>query len=344
MNELMAPARSYLESLATRAIVFDGAMGTSIQRYDLSAADFGGKAGCNDFLVLSKPEVVEEIHHGFLEAGADVLETCTFQATTRRLAEWGLGERAHELNVEAARLARRVADRFGGRHVAGALGPTGMLPSSSDPALSAITFGELRELFREQAAALLAGGVDLLLLETAQDMLELKAALFGVRDALAEAGRQVPVQAQVTLDVTGRMLLGTDVSGALATLEALPCDVIGLNCSTGPEHMREPIRYLCEHSTKPISCIPNAGLPVNDGSGEAVYLLGPEPMAKELHDFVTEFGVSVIGGCCGTTPEHIRAFVAAVEGLPAPNRSAAGQGEGTPEPSIASAVRAVSLW
>jgi 5-methyltetrahydrofolate--homocysteine methyltransferase len=351
MQQLLAPALSYTEALQTRVLVFDGAMGTSIQRFDLSAADFGDKVGCNDFLVLSKPAVVEAIHRSFLEAGADVLETCTFQASSRRLAEWGLGERAYELNFEAARLARRVADDFGQRFVAGAMGPTGMLPSSSDPALSAITFGELRELYREQAEALLAGGVDLLLLETAQDMLELKAGLFGIRDALASAGRSVPVQAQVTLDVTGRMLLGTDVSGALATLEALPCDVIGLNCSTGPEHMREPVRYLCQHSTKPVSCIPNAGLPVNDGSGEAVYLLGPEPMAAELRSFVAEFGVNVIGGCCGTTPEHIRAFVAATRDLgPAarpghPHPTLLPQaGEGTSEPRLASGVRAVSLW
>jgi 5-methyltetrahydrofolate--homocysteine methyltransferase len=344
MQQVLAPASSYAEALRTRVVVFDGAMGTSIQRFNLSAADFGGKAGCNDFLVLTKPDVIEDIHSGFLEAGADVVETCTFQATRRRLTEWGLGERTYELNFEAARLARRAAERFGQRFVAGAMGPTGMLPSSSDPALSDITFAELRELYREQAEALLAGGVDLLLVETAQDMLELKAALFGIRLALASAKRQAPVQAQVTLDVTGRMLLGTDVSGALATLEALPCDVIGLNCSTGPEHMREPIRYLCQHATKPISCIPNAGLPVNDGSGEAVYLLGPEPMAAELRAFVDELGVSVIGGCCGTTPEHIRAFVAATRDLKpgSPHPGPLPEGEG--EPRIASGVRAVSLW
>ena len=369
MQQLLAPAQPYAGALRTRVLVFDGAMGTSIQRFNLSAADFGGKVGCNDFLVLSKPEVVEDIHLAFLEAGADVVETCTFQASRRRLAEWGLGERTYELNFEAARLARRAADRFSQRFVAGAMGPTGMLPSSSDPALSNITFAELRELYRDQAEALLAGGVDLLLLETAQDMLELKAGLFGIRDALASASRSVPVQAQITLDVTGRMLLGTDVSGALATLEALPCDVIGLNCSTGPEHMREPIRYLCQHSTKPVSCIPNAGLPVNDGSGEAVYLLGPEPMAAELQAFVTEFGVNVIGGCCGTTPEHIRAFVAATREIKRVQSSefrvqssgAPAQDSGAPvqrwastrnseletrnsEPRIASAVRAVSLW
>src|SRR5581483_4151443 len=199
---------------------------------------------------------------------------------------------------------------------------------------------ELRELFREQAAALVAGGVDLLLVETTQDMLELKAALFGIRDALAEAGKSVPVQAQITLDVTGRMLLGTDVSGALATLEGLPCDVIGLNCSTGPEHMREPIRYLCQHSTKPVSCIPNAGLPVNDGSGDAVYLMEPDVMAAELCTFVAEFGVNAIGGCCGTTPDHIRAFVESTRELPRnPNPETQ-----SPEPALASAVRAVSLW
>jgi 5-methyltetrahydrofolate--homocysteine methyltransferase len=356
MQQMLAPASSYLETLSTRVVVFDGAMGTSIQVLNLGPADFGGKAGCNDYLVLSKPQVIEDIHHAFLEAGADVIETCTFQATRRRLGEWGLSERTYELNFEAARLAGRVADRFDRRFVAGSMGPTGMLPSSSDPGLSAISFGELRDLFREQAEALLAGGVDLLLLETAQDMLELKAALFGIRDALSAAGRRVPVQAQVTLDVTGRMLLGTDVSGALATLQALPCDVIGLNCATGPEHMREPIRYLCQHSAKPVSCIPNAGLPVNDGSGEAVYLLGPEPMAAELRAFVADFGVNVIGGCCGTTPDHIRAFVEATRDLmprpggphlasPSPTRTAnVGEEQPVSEPRLASGVRAVSLW
>src|SRR5581483_8676313 len=223
------------------------------------------------------------------------------------------------------------------------MGPTGMLPSSSDPGLSAITFRELQELFREQAQALIEGGCDLLLVETAQDMLEVKAALFGIRQAMEESGRRIPVQAQVTLDLTGRMLLGTDVSGALATLEHLPCDVVGLNCSTGPEHMREPIRYLCQSSTKPVSCIPNAGLPVNDGSGEAVYLLQPEPMARDLKDFAVEFGVNAVGGCCGTRPEHIRQVADAVRGLK-PRAPVGRKGQPRPEPRLASAVRAVSLW
>ncbi|MHB8619017.1 MAG: methionine synthase [Chloroflexota bacterium] len=332
------PKAPYMALLERKVVVFDGAMGTSIQRYKLSADDFGGKVGCNDYLVLSKPDVIEEIHQSFAEAGADVLETCTFQATRRRLGEWGLAERTYELNVEAARLARKVADRSGRLLVAGAIGPTGMLPSSSDPTLSAITFDELRELFHEQAKALVEGGVDLLVVETTQDLLELKATLFGIRQALRDLDRAVPVQAQVTLDVVGRMLLGTDVAAALATLESLPCDAIGLNCSTGPEHMREPIRYLGQHSTKPVSCIPNAGLPVNDGSGDAVYLLGPDSMGEQLRQFVEEFGVNAVGGCCGTTPEHIRRLVELTGHLrPQPRAVSA-------EPRLASAVRAVSLW
>src|SRR5581483_4940937 len=341
--ELPFATRGYLDALADHVVVFDGAMGTSIQRYNLGAEDFGGKLGCNDYLTLTKPEVIEEIHQSFLEAGAEVLETCTFQATSRRLREWGIEDRTYELNFQAAQLARRLADRAGGRFVAGSMGPTGMLPSSSDPGLSAITFRELQELFREQAQALIEGGCDLLLVETAQDMLEVKAALFGIRQAMEESGRRIPVQAQVTLDLTGRMLLGTDVSGALATLEHLPCDVVGLNCSTGPEHMREPIRYLCQSSTKPVSCIPNAGLPVNDGSGEAVYLLQPEPMARDLKDFAVEFGVNAVGGCCGTRPEHIRQVADAVRGLK-PRAPVGRKGQPRPEPRLASAVRAVSLW
>ncbi|MBV9119774.1 MAG: homocysteine S-methyltransferase family protein, partial [Chloroflexi bacterium] len=172
-------AHSYLEYAARKVVVFDGAMGTSLQGQHLSDDAFGGNAGCNDYLVLSQPAAVESVHRSFLDAGADVIETCTFQATRRRLAEWGLAECTRDLNFEAARLARRVADEFDGRFVAGAMGPTGMLPSSTDPALSDISFAELRALFREQAAALIEGGVDLLLLETGQDLLELKAALFG---------------------------------------------------------------------------------------------------------------------------------------------------------------------
>jgi len=326
----------YLSELSRRVLIYDGAMGTNIQRHHLTADDFGGKSyeGCNDYLVLTRPDVIQGIHESFLAVGCDVVETCTFQSTPRRLAEWGLGDKVHELNVRAAQLARAACDKFSTpthpRFVAGSIGPSGMLPSSDDPTLSAITFGELSDNFYQQAKALVEGGVDVLLIETSQDILEVKAAVAGIERLFAELGRRVPLQTQVTLDVSGRMLLGTDIASAMTTLEALGVDVIGLNCSTGPEHMREPIRYLAEHAARPVSCIPNAGLPLNTGTGDAVYPLEPEPLAKALAEFVRDFGVRIVGGCCGTTPEHLRAVVGAVRG----------SGLGTRDSGTASGVRA----
>ncbi len=323
-------------------------MGTNIQRYHPSAEDFGGKQleGCNDHLVLSRPGMIREIHESFLAVGCDVVETCTFQSTPHRLREWGIEPRTHELNVAAARLARAACDRFATpahpRFVAGSIGPTGMLPSSSDPALSNITFAQLSDTYYAQARALVEGGVDLLLVETAQDILEVKAAIGGFERLFTEIGRRVPIQAQVTLDVSGRMLLGTDVASALTTLEALRVDVIGLNCSTGPEHMREPIRYLTENASRPISCIPNAGLPINTGTGDAVYPLEPEPMAQMLGEFVADFGVRVVGGCCGTTPEHLEAIVRRVREQAGADRP----WEPRPAahvPRVSSAMRATTL-
>src|SRR6266550_7821716 len=323
----------YLQALQRRVLIYDGAMGTNIQRHNLSAEDFGGKAleGCNDHLVLTRPDVIQAIHESFLAVGCDVVETCTFQSTPHRLREWGIEEKTQTLNVAAVRLARAACDKFATpeqpRFVAGSIGPTGMLPSSSDPVLSNVTFAELADNYYAQAKYLVEGGVDVLLVETAQDILEVKAALAGFERLFAELGRRVPVQAQVTLDTSGRMLLGTDIASSLTTLEALPIDVIGLNCSTGPEHMREPIRYMTEHASLPISVIPNAGLPLNTGTGEAIYPLEPLPMAGMLREFVEQFGVRIVGGCCGTTPEHLASIVTAVRGakpaaLPAHTREA----------------------
>src|SRR5947209_7299161 len=311
----------YLDEIKRRVLVYDGAMGTNIQRHNLSAEDFGGKAleGCNDHLVLTRPDVIQEIHESFLAVGCDVVETCTFQSTPRRLHEWGLGDKVRDVNVAAAGLARAAADKYATpdkpRFVAASMGPTGMLPSSSDPVLSKISYDELAANYYEQAKYLVEGGVDLLLIETSQDILEVKAAVAGIEQLFTEIGRRIPIQAQVTLDVSGRMLLGTDIASAMTTLEALGVDVIGLNCSTGPEHMREPIRYLGEHARLPISCIPNAGLPLNTGVGEAVYPLEPAPMADALAEFVRDFGVRVVGGCCGTTPQHLEAIVGAVRAV-----------------------------
>ncbi|HET9776101.1 MAG TPA: homocysteine S-methyltransferase family protein, partial [Gemmatimonadaceae bacterium] len=335
----------YLQALERRVLVYDGAMGTNIQRYNLSAEDFGGKEleGCNDHLVLTRPDVIREIHESFLAVGCDVVETCTFQSTPRRLHEWGLGDKVREINVAAARLARAAADKYSTpdkpRFVAASMGPTGMLPSSSDPMLSQITYDELAQNYYEQAKYLVEGGVDLLLIETSQDILEVKAAVAGIEKLFAEIGRRLPIQTQVTLDVSGRMLLGTDIASAMTTLESLKVDVIGLNCSTGPEHMREPVRYLSEHATLPLSVIPNAGLPINTGVGEAVYPLEPGPMATALSEFVKDFGVRIVGGCCGTTPAHLSAIVEAV-------RKA--EPEAKPQhpshvPRVSSAMRAITL-
>ncbi len=259
----------FLETLAQRVIIYDGAMGTNIQSYQLTAQDYGGEAteGCNEYLVLTKPSVIEEIHTGFLEAGSDVIETDSFTGSRFKLEEYRLGALTHEINLTAAQIARRIADRYSTpeqpRFVAGSIGPTGMLPSSDDPLLSNITYQQLVEIFREQAAALLQGGVDVLLIETSQDILEVRATITGIRRAMREMARTVPIQAQVSLDTSGRMLLGTDIAAVMTTLVALQVDIVGLNCSTGPEHMREPVRFLSDNCPLPISTIPNAGIPLN---------------------------------------------------------------------------------
>ncbi|HET9981961.1 MAG TPA: methionine synthase [Longimicrobiales bacterium] len=332
----------YLGLLRERVLVYDGAMGTSIQALGLGAADFGGPAleGCNDHLVLSRPDVIEEIHASYLRVGCDVVETDTFRSNRLTLREYGLQDRVVELNRAAAALARGVADRFATaerpRFVAGSIGPSGLLPSTSDPTLGAITYDELADVFAEQARGLVEGGADVLLIETSQDILEVKAQIAGIRRYLREAGRQVPIQAQVTLDTSGRMLLGTDIAAAMVILEALRVDVIGLNCSTGPDHMRQPVRYLCENSRLPISVIPNAGIPHNDG-GRAIYPLSPEELAEAHEEFVAKFGVNIVGGCCGTTPEHLRLVVERVWGR-APLPRAAPR-----VPRLASAMTATTM-
>ncbi len=335
--------RSYLDALEKKVLVFDGAMGTSLQNLHLTAEHFGGEKlnGCNDFLVISYPQAVETVHRSFLEVGVDVLETDTFRSNRLTMAEYGLGERVLEINKAAAALARRLCDEFAvktgqPRFVAGSLGPSGKLPSADDPELSNTGFDELADIFREQAIGLLQGGADLLLIETSQDILEVKAAITGIQKAFEESGIYVPIQAQVTLDVTGRMLLGTDMVAALTILEGLPIDVIGLNCSTGPEHMREPIRILGEQSTLPVSCIPNAGLPLNV-DGQAVYPLEPEPFAAALIEFVEKDKISVVGGCCGTTPAHLKLLVEKLDSRPHPTRPT------EPTPRLSSSITAISM-
>ena len=338
---------SYLDALRERVLLFDGAMGTQLMALELTAEDFGGarQLGCNEALVLSRPDLIRSIHERYFEAGADVVETDSFTASRLKLDEFGIGEHTYAVNHDAARLARQAADAYATptrpRFVAGSMGPTGMLVSSSDPSLSKITFEELAVLYGEQARALVEGGVDLLLLETMQDLLELKAAIVGIGRAFREGVRRVPIQAQPTLITEGRMLLGTDISSVCAVLDALPIDVIGLNCSTGPAQMRDSVRYLGETSRCYVSVIPNAGLPLMGPKGETIYPETPSELTSELMEFVRSFGVRAIGGCCGTTPEHIASLRAALDASSAsraPHRAA------PPRPEfVASAMTAVSL-
>src|SRR3954465_12514957 len=247
--------RDFLAATPSRVVVFDGGMGATLEQFDLTSDDYGGLPGkCHEALILHPPHAIEGGHHSMVEAGAEVVETDTFQASRLKLDEWGLAEHTLEINRRGAGNARK---RGGGdRFLAGSIGPPGFLPASEDPSLGQIRFRELVEVFTQQSQGLLEGGVDLLIVETAQDILEVKAAIFGMREAFKLAGRSVPIQASVSLLPNGgKMLLGTDISAALTTLEALKVDVIGLNCSTGPEDMRDAIRFLGEHSPLPVHCI-----------------------------------------------------------------------------------------
>ncbi len=308
-------SRDFLAAVRDHIVVFDGGMGATLEAWDLSLEDdykLPGRA--HEALVLNRPDIIERLHRTMVEAGAEVVETDTFQASRLKLEEWGLAEHTREINVEACRIARRAVgeDRF----VAGSIGPTGFLPASDDPSLGQIRFRELVEVFREQSAGLLEGGADLIIIETAQDILEVKAAVFGAREAMKEANLWKPIQTSVSLLPNGgKMLLGTDIDAVLTTLEALKVDVIGLNCSTGPGDMRDAIRFLGENAPMPIHCIPNAGLPIQGDDGETIFPETPEELAKALREFVQDFGVGIVGGCCGTTPAHIKAISEAVADL-----------------------------
>jgi 5-methyltetrahydrofolate--homocysteine methyltransferase len=303
----------FLQSVAERVVIYDGAMGTNIQFRNPSVDDFWGKEGCNEILVLSRPDIIKDIHASFLEVGCDVVETDTFGATRVVLGEYDLQDKVAEINIAAAKIAREVAQQFSTkdrpRFVAGSIGPTTKLPS-----LGHIKFDDMAAAYAEQAAALIEGGVDVLLVETCQDLLQAKAALVGVFDALKKAGKRLPVTLQVTLEATGTMLLGTEIGAALTALEPFDVDIIGLNCATGPVEMNDAVRFLGANSTKQVSVLPNAGLPQNIG-GRAVYRLKPEELAQYHKHFVQDYGVRIVGGCCGTTPEHLKAVVDAVSGV-----------------------------
>ncbi|BCX12303.1 MAG: 5-methyltetrahydrofolate--homocysteine methyltransferase [Thermosynechococcus sp.] len=298
----------YLHAEPRRVIVFDGAMGTNLQAQNLTAEDFGGKEyeGCNEYLVISKPEAVAKVHRDFLAAGADVIETDTFGSSAIVLSEYNLGDRAYEISKKAAELAKSVAAEFSTpakpRFVAGSMGPGTKLPT-----LGHIDYDTLYRAFREQAAGLFDGGVDLFIIETCQDVLQIKAALNGVMAVFQERGERRPLMVSVTMEQQGTMLVGSEIGAALTILEPYPIDILGLNCATGPDLMTEHIRYLAQHSPFVISCIPNAGLPENIG-GHAHYKLTPMELRLALTRFVEDFGVQVIGGCCGTRPDHIAAL------------------------------------
>jgi 5-methyltetrahydrofolate--homocysteine methyltransferase len=301
--------RDFLAATRDRILVYDGGMGATLEQFDLSLEDDYKLPGrCHEALVLNRPDVIQGVHESFVQAGSEVVQTDTFQASRLKLDEWGLGEHTLEINRKAAEIAREAVGP--NRFVGGSIGPTGHLPASDDPTLGKITFRELVEVFTEQARGLIEGGVDLIIIETAQDILEVKAAVFGARAAFKLADRAVPLQTSVSLLPNGgKMLLGTDISAALATLEALDIDVIGLNCSTGPEDMRDAVRFLGEFSPVPVSCIPNAGIPHQGPNGETIFPEPPDELSDTLGNFVERYGVSIVGGCCGTTPDHIRAIV-----------------------------------
>ncbi len=331
------PHSPYLDAVHDRVVVFDGAFGTYVQGLDLSADDFGGLSleGCNEMLCLTRPDVIASMHAAFFDVGVDAIETASFGSFATVLAEYDVADRAHELNVAAARIARQVADDYAAdgrpRFVAGSIGPGTKLPS-----LGQISFAALRDAYEEQAHGLLEGGVDLFLIETCYDLLQAKAAIVACRRAMQRIGRDVPLQVQVTMETTGRMLVGSEIGAAVVSLGAMKPDVLGINCATGPAEMQEHLRYLSQHSPLPISVLPNAGLP-SIVDGHVHYDLTPDELAEYHARHVRELGVSVVGGCCGTTPEHLRRVVEAVRDLERSPRTP------TFEPSVTSIYSPVPI-
>ncbi|MFM1837188.1 MAG: methionine synthase [Actinomycetota bacterium] len=327
----------YLETVNERVVVFDGAFGTYVQDQSLTADDFGGQhlEGCNELLAITRPDLIAKMHEDFLTVGVDALETATFGSFSTVLAEYGIADRAHEMTLAAARIAREVANSFESdgrpRYVAGSVGPGTKLPS-----LGHISFVNLRDTYEEHARALIEGGVDLLLIETCMDLLQIKSAMQGGRRAMKALGREVPIQVQVTMETTGRMLLGTEIGAALTALLAMKPDVIGINCATGPAEMQEHLRHLSQHSPIPISVLPNAGLP-SVVDGRTHYDLTPAQLAEFHRHHVQDLGIRVVGGCCGTTPEHLRQVVEAVRNITPARRKP------VQEPSVTSLYSPVTL-
>jgi 5-methyltetrahydrofolate--homocysteine methyltransferase len=302
-------ARYFLEEIEERVVLFDGAMGTEIQKLKPKQEDFPNKMdGFNDGLVLSRPKWIENIHRSYLEAGSDCIETNTFGSNQIKLQEYGFGDETVSINKSAAELANRVVKEFANekKYVVGSMGPTGYLPSSNDPDLGNISLNIITDAFDLQAQGLILGGADVLLIETSQDILEVKLAIIGSLNAIGKTGKKVPIISNITLDKYGKMLLGTNVQSAYTTVSDMGISAFGLNCSTGPTEMESSIRWLDEQNELPILVMPNAGMPVNEG-GTAIYKMTSKDMSHQLGEFLHKYKrVKMIGGCCGTTPEHIK--------------------------------------
>ncbi|AZZ82209.1 MULTISPECIES: methionine synthase [Gordonia] len=303
---------TFLSSMSRRVLIGDGAMGTMLQAADLTLDDFHNLEGCNEILNDTRPDVLEGIHRAYFEAGADAVETNTFGCNLSNLGDYDIADRIRELAYKGTAIARGVADEMGpsadgtGRYVLGSMGPGTKLPS-----LGHTTFATIRDAYQECVIGMLEGGADAVLIETSQDLLQVKAAVIAAQRAMDRVGRRIPIISHVTVETTGTMLLGSEIGAALAAIEPLGVDLIGLNCATGPAEMSEHLRYLSKHARIPVSVMPNAGLPVLGANG-AEYPLTPEELAESMAQFVGEFGLSFVGGCCGTTPEHIRQVAEAV--------------------------------
>ena len=327
-------AEALREALATRVVVADGAMGTMLQAQEPTLEDFQNLEGCNEILNITRPDIVRSVHEQYFEVGVDCVETNTFGANLAALGEYDISERVFELSEAGARIAREVADRFTEstgqqRWVLGSMGPGTKLPT-----LGHLPYSTLRDAYQQNAEGMIAGGADALIVETSQDLLQTKASVIGARRALEATGADLPIICSVTVETTGTMLLGSEIGAALTALEPLGIDMIGLNCATGPTEMSEHLRYLARHSRIPLSCMPNAGLPVLGKDG-AHYPLSPAELADAQETFVREYGLSLVGGCCGTTPEHLRQVVERVRDMPPTVR------EPRPEPGAASLYQSV---
>ncbi|MEG0298829.1 MAG: homocysteine S-methyltransferase family protein, partial [Aurantimicrobium sp.] len=310
------PARSQalMTALSERVVIADGAMGTMLQDQNPSMEDFQQLEGCNEILNVSRPDIVASVHDAYFEAGIDCVETNTFGANWSNLGDYGIEDRITELAQAGAEIARASAEKFEAqdgrmRWVLGSMGPGTKLPS-----LGHTTYANLKATFAEQAVGLIRGGADAFLIETSQDLLQTKSAVNGCKQAIEEEGIKLPIFVEVTVETTGTMLMGSEIGAALTTLEPLGIDMIGLNCATGPAEMSEHLRQLSKYSTVPIMVMPNAGLPELTADG-ARYPLGPEELATAHEQFVKEFGLALVGGCCGTTPAHLKAVVDRVGGM-----------------------------